>query len=148
MLSRRQRIQVVEQARMEPEAGRPIVRCAGPWTAASLVEVERSLRTMHWPEGAVELDFTGVSAMDVAGAWLMYRTTCDLRAQSREVRVTGLTDERQRLLDLVTERIGEPKPPPRVREPGLLEDIGRACASCLSSVISPISRCASCSRPR
>jgi phospholipid/cholesterol/gamma-HCH transport system permease protein len=125
MLSRRQRIHVVEQATMQPETGRSVVHCAGPWIAVSLVEVERSLRTMRWPEGAVELDFSGISAMDVAGAWLMYRTTRDLRAQSREVRVTGLTEARQRLLDLVAERSGEPKPPLRAHEPGILEDIGR-----------------------
>jgi len=126
MLSRRQRIQVVEQARAEPESGRAVVHCAGPWTAASLVDVERALRTMQWPQGTVELDSAGITAMDVAGAWLMYRTTCELRAQSRDVRVTGLSEERQRLLDLVAERIGEPKRPPRRTESGFLEDVGRA----------------------
>jgi len=124
MLSRRQRITMVEQARVELDAGKARVQCAGPWTAASLVEVERSLRSMRWPDGAIELDLGQVSALDITGAWLLHRTTRELGEQGREVRLTGVGEGRQKLLDLVAERSGEVQALHEV-ETGVLEDIGR-----------------------
>src|SRR5262245_4373168 len=127
MLSRRQRIHVVEQAHARLENA--VLHCAGPWTAASLVDVERALRSVRWPAGPVELDFAAISAMDIAGAWVMHRTRSELRAQGREVRVSGLDADQQRLLDLIAERSGEPQPVPHLSEPGFLEDIGRTSST-------------------
>ena len=127
MLSRRQRIQIVEQAHVQLDQA--TLRCAGPWTAASLVEAERALRAVHWPAGAVVLDFGKISALDLAGAWVMHRTRSELRAQGRDVQLTGLNADQQRLLDLVAERSGEPRPVPHPSEPGFLEDIGRTSST-------------------
>ena len=124
MLSRRQRITMVEQARVELDAGKARLECAGPWTAASLVEVEQSLRSMRWPDGAIELDLGKVSALDITGAWLLHRTTRALGKEGREVRLTGVGEGRQKLLDLVAERSGHLLLP-REGETGVLEDIGR-----------------------
>jgi phospholipid/cholesterol/gamma-HCH transport system permease protein len=124
MLSRRQRITMVEQARVELDAGSARLRCAGPWTAASLVEVERSLPGMRWPDGAIELDLGEVSALDITGAWLIHRTTRALGEQGHDVRLTGVREGRQKLLELVAERSGDVQAPRDV-ETGFLEDIGR-----------------------
>ena len=126
MLSRSERIRLVEQASLELEQGKPRLRCSGPWTAPSVVEAERTLRGLRWPDGAVEIDLTDVSALDLTGAWLLHRTSHELRRGGREVRVTGASDSRTRLLELVAERGGDPRPAPRPYEPGFLEDIGRA----------------------
>jgi phospholipid/cholesterol/gamma-HCH transport system permease protein len=126
MLSRRQRITMVEQARVELDEGGARLQCAGPWTAASLVEVERSLRSMRWPDGAIELDLGQVSALDITGAWLLHRTTRALGEEGREVRLTGVGEGRQKLLDLVAERSGDAQKVEREAERGLLEDLGRA----------------------
>jgi phospholipid/cholesterol/gamma-HCH transport system permease protein len=126
MLSRRQRIHVVEQAQAQLDSGKPILRCTGPWTAASLVEVERALHALTWPAGAVDIDCAQIAALDITGAWLIHRTASNARALGREVSVSGLSADRQRLLDLVAERAGEPRPVPHAEELGLLEDIGRA----------------------
>jgi phospholipid/cholesterol/gamma-HCH transport system permease protein len=124
MLSRHQRITMVEQASVELDAGKARLQCAGPWTAASLVEVEQSLRSMRWPDGAIELDLGKVSALDITGAWLLHRTTRALGAGGREVRLTGVGEGRQKLLDLVAERGGDVQALREV-ETGVLEDLGR-----------------------
>jgi phospholipid/cholesterol/gamma-HCH transport system permease protein len=116
---------MVEQARAEFEPGTARLRCTGPWTAASLVDVERALERVAWPVRGVEIDLAGISALDMTGAWLLHRAAYRLRRQGREVRLTGLAEGRRRLLELVSERGGEPAPAPRPREPGFLEDIGR-----------------------
>jgi phospholipid/cholesterol/gamma-HCH transport system permease protein len=126
VLSRRQRIRLVDQARVELESGAPRLHCSGPWIAPGVVEAERALRTLRMPDGAVEIDLSDVTALDLTGAWLLHRTGSALRQHGREVRVTGATESRQKLLDLVAERGGDPRPPPRADEPGVLEDIGRA----------------------
>lgn len=124
---------MVEQARVALAPGGARVTCEGPWTAQSLVEAERALRGMRWPAGEVEIDVANVSALDTAGAWLLHRTVRALEAQGRKARLVGLDDGRARLLELVVEHGGEP--PPQVREPGLLEDIGRATHTQIESYL-------------
>jgi phospholipid/cholesterol/gamma-HCH transport system permease protein len=116
---------MVEQARaeLEPRDGR--LRCSGPWVAPSLVEVERALAATQWPARALTVDASGISALDMTGAWLLHRTVYELRKAGREVRLTGLEAARGRLLELVVERAGDPQPAPHAPEPGLLEHLGR-----------------------
>src|SRR4029434_5096992 len=104
-LRRPQRITWAEQPSVARAASKARLQCAGPWTAASLVEVEQSLRSMRWPEGGIELDLWRLSALDIPGAWLLHRTTRELGEDGREVRLTGVGEGRQKLLDLVAEHI-------------------------------------------
>ncbi len=101
------------------------VRCAGDWTLHRMVELERALAAVEWPQGgAVVIDGSGISLLDTSGAWLLHRTVRELAPKGREARIQGLRPEFTALLELVASR---DLPVEAVRPPdaGWLTRLGR-----------------------
>ena len=89
--------------------------------------VERSLSNLSWPgAGIIQIDMHAVSALDTAGAWLLYRTVFQLTQTGLSVSVTGLSSEAQTLYEYVSRRGGVPGQLPKLAKPGLVERIGRS----------------------
>lgn len=100
------------------------LRCSGAWTATHIRDVERRLAAAEWPGDSVAIDLGGVSALDTAGAWLLHRTTEQLRAAGKRVTIRGADPGCERLLALVAAQ-GTGDEPPKPVEHGYLEGIGR-----------------------
>ncbi|MGH8564855.1 MAG: ABC transporter permease [Gammaproteobacteria bacterium] len=67
----------------------------------------------------------GLTALDTAGAWVLYGLLQGLEARGSEARIEGLEDGHRALLDLVRDRAPEPAAPPSASDPGALGRLGR-----------------------
>ena len=97
-------VDFLAQATLEsaPGDGAPRLRCDGAWTVRGIVAVERELARASWPgAGEVVIDGSGISMLDTAGAWVLYRTRGGLEASGHAVRVEGLRPEFDSLLGLI-----------------------------------------------
>jgi len=67
----------------------------------------------------------GLTALDTAGAWILYGLLRGLEARGSEARIDGLEDGHRALLDLIRDRAPEPAVPPSPSDPGALGHLGR-----------------------
>ena len=108
---------------------RLVLTAGGDWTineAKSLDEGLRSVkpgRVRH-----VEFHLAAVDRLDTAGAWLIDRTRAALAGAGAEVRLVGLREEHQGLMNRVLEigALDKLPPPPRRRLVDLLAQLGEA----------------------
>ena len=78
------------------------VRCAGAWTVGRIARLEKRLARGDWPQGAeISLDGSAVTAMDTAGAWLVWRLLRTLERDGVRVSLRGLRPEHKALLEMV-----------------------------------------------
>jgi phospholipid/cholesterol/gamma-HCH transport system permease protein len=66
----------------------------------------------------------GLTALDTAGAWVLYGLLRGLETSGSEARIDGLADGHRALLEFVRDRAPEPAPPSPIR-PGALDRLGR-----------------------
>ncbi len=89
-------------------------RCEGCWTLDGGIEtLEAQRQNLRWATGALQLDGSGIRAIDTTGALQLLNLIAALERDGRRVRLTGLRAEHQALLDLVRERraaAGEARP--------------------------------------
>lgn len=92
---------------VEERDGRGRVVFSGMWTVRQVPAVDDALRALvrSFPAvpGEVELDLSGVRALDTAGAWVIHRTGRDLEAAGARVRHTGLDAAQEGLIRLARE---------------------------------------------
>ncbi len=106
------------------ESGR--CRCEGDWTLAGIEGLDARLRAVRWPTGGIELDGSGIGAIDTTGALLLLNLIAELERTRGPVRLVDLREEDRALLDLVRERrasAGALAAVPAL--PGFLERLGR-----------------------
>lgn len=103
--------------------------CVGNWQAEDLHEVEKLLSRVRWPAEEVQFDLGGLTSLDTVGAWLIFRTIADLESSGCQLSVLNVTEQHQKLLDLVKDRCESVNSPPKPYVPGLLESIGRHTGS-------------------
>ncbi len=101
-------------------------RCEGRWTLAGIETLDAQLQNVRWASGALQLDGSGIRAIDTTGALQLLNLVAALERDGRRVQLVDLHEEHRELLELVRERraaAGEPPPttPPRNR----LERLGR-----------------------
>ncbi len=101
---------------------------SGCWTAFALGLLEVSLAGIEVPaQPPVQVDATGIVALDTAGAWLLQGLVQRLQAQGHAVALQGLQPAFAKLLAVVAEQRGtlpaaEPMAPPE----GGLQQVGRS----------------------
>lgn len=79
-----------------------VLNISGPWLVTRLGEICVRLDRLSLPlSGKLEVDLANVEVMDTAGAWLLYRTTRNLRAQGVEIALRGVTEIQRTLLEQV-----------------------------------------------
>ena len=95
-----------------------VVDFAGAWTTRNLDAQEAALAALS-PAGAgrVRLDLSAVSDLDTAGAWLVHRTTRDLKAMGLAVELAGARDTHLGLIRTVGQHDAPCPPPPRPENP-------------------------------
>ena len=97
----------------------------GRWTTTTVGSVDERLHAVL-PDTATEaiVDLSAVSALDTAGAWLIYRTARALRRRDVPVDLVGTTPEQTTLLETVA-RNDHPCPEPPPPANALLDVIAR-----------------------
>jgi len=101
-------------------------RCEGDWTLDGIEGLHSHLKGVRWPAGAMELDGSGIVAIDTTGALQLLNLIAELEQAGHPVRSINLREGDQALLDLVRERranAGRVPPPPKTRSS--LENLGR-----------------------
>lgn len=84
------------------EDGRIVVTAHGDWTIQAAGELDARLLAIPVDgAGSVHFDLSGVTAMDTAGAWLIFRTARDFEETGVDTEVSGLAETYQPLLDVV-----------------------------------------------
>lgn len=79
-----------------------VLRCAGSWTLQGIPSLERLLKQFPWPEsGQIRFDASAVTAMDTAGAWLLFRTMSRFETGKFTIAKEGFRAEHEALLHLV-----------------------------------------------
>lgn len=81
---------------------RVILSANGSWTIAAVAALDKRVKATSL-NGArhAELDLSGVTRLDTAGAWLLYRTRRDFAAAGVDAAFTGVDARYTPLLDLV-----------------------------------------------
>jgi phospholipid/cholesterol/gamma-HCH transport system permease protein len=115
------------------------LHCEGDWTLHQLPALERQLSSLPRPQSPRLLcQADGIKAMDMGGAWLLWRTVSNLEQQGHSVNLTGLSADLAELVQTVaknwpgTEFTKAPAPP------RWLEQIGRMAAAWLPATQSAL----------
>ena len=112
-------------------------RCSGMWTVQGIADLERRIDSLPWPRtGEVVFQAADLSALDSAGAWLLYRTMSRLHAAGVSPRVDGLRPGFDALLRLVSSRAPAEPALPRPGPSGALLNIGLKAWTELTSAYS------------
>ena len=102
--------------------GDPVLRLAGVWLTATVGSVDADLSKAvkaTGDAGTLKIDASAVSHLDTAGAWLIVRTMRIAQARNQPVRLAGLKQGAQTLVDEVAESTARPEPPPPSERVGL-----------------------------
>ena len=79
-----------------------VIHCRGAWTLPNLVQLERQIQTLRWPDASdVQFDTVDVTAMDTGGALLLHRCLRSIARNDRENIPQGLRPEFADLLQKV-----------------------------------------------
>ena len=106
----------------------------GQWTIATAAAIDRSLKSMtDEPERRVTIDMARVSALDTAGAWLVWRTMAALKEQGVETELIAATPAYASLIDTVARNAIPCPEPPRRRNAfvAMVERVGSATCTVL-----------------
>ncbi|MCZ6840329.1 MAG: MlaE family lipid ABC transporter permease subunit [Alphaproteobacteria bacterium] len=87
----------------------------GQWTVAAAAGIDRALKALPAiPDHRVTVDMAQVSALDTAGAWLVWRTISALKDQGIETELISASPAHTSLIDTVARNAVKcPEPPPR-----------------------------------
>lgn len=78
------------------------MRCSGAWTLQGVPLLERHVAQLAWPAtGYVIFDGSAITALDSAGAWLIFRTMRQLERIGIAFTIRGLRNEHEVLLHLI-----------------------------------------------
>ena len=82
--------------------GEVVLAAEGSWTVGAVADLDRRITRMQL-NGAkqAKIDASGLTRLDTAGAWLLYRTRRDLSVDGVAVELFGLDAQYAPLLDLV-----------------------------------------------
>jgi len=110
--------------------GKVVFAAEGPWTVGAIADLDRCIkRTPFNGVNKAELNVSGVTRLDTAGAWLLYRTRRDLSVEGVKLEFTGLDAKYGPLLALVEQADLENPEIERERPSGLtllLVRVGKA----------------------
>ncbi|MBI1179406.1 MAG: MlaE family lipid ABC transporter permease subunit [Alphaproteobacteria bacterium] len=113
----------------ERSSGTVTLRTGGPWVINHAPHLfERLARLSISGEEPIVVDLSRIDRLDTAGAWLLYRTVRDLRAEGLDVEYAGGTEEQMGLIEQAAANdaiclIEPPHPNVLIRA---LEDMGAA----------------------
>ncbi len=108
------------------EGGQLVLSATGTWTIADAATLDRRIRAVT-PNGVLraELDVSGITRLDTAGAWLLYRARRDLAADGVDTSMTGLDARYAPLLEIVAQADLVHPETERVRENALVVLVSR-----------------------
>lgn len=110
--------------------GRIVVTAYGDWTIQAAGGLDARLLAIPADgAGSVRFDLSGITAMDTAGAWLIFRTAQAFEKTGVDTEVSGLTETYRPLLDVVAaaaDRAGDRVSVFRNYWLVMLERVGRA----------------------
>ncbi|MCP8893606.1 MlaE family lipid ABC transporter permease subunit [Shinella daejeonensis] len=93
-----------------PDGAGEVWRLSGDWTNATAIAIRKRLADTAANGGRLEIDLSGVRAMDTAGAWLLRRAIGKRREGGGEVHLTpGDNGRYADLIAALPERLSEPK---------------------------------------
>jgi phospholipid/cholesterol/gamma-HCH transport system permease protein len=101
----------------------------GQWTVAAATGIDRALKSMPTvSEHRVAIDMAQVSALDTAGAWLVWRTIAALKDQGIEAELISAKPAHSSLIDTVARNAVPCPEPPRRRNAfvAMVERVGSA----------------------
>ncbi|MDD5241007.1 MAG: ABC transporter permease [Sulfuricella sp.] len=82
-----------------------VLRCSGIWTLQGIPSLEHHLAQTPWPDsGQILFDASAITAMDTAGAWLLFRTMNRFETGKFTVSRQGFRAEHEALLHLIREQ--------------------------------------------
>lgn len=82
--------------------GEVTLAAEGSWTVGAVADLDRRIgRTQLNGAKQAKIDVSGLTRLDTAGAWLLYRTRRDLAADGVSIELSGLDAQYSPLLDLV-----------------------------------------------
>ncbi len=113
-------------AHIEIDADHKMAMCGGAWVLAAMPVLEKKVRALSWPAaGTLQVDVSGVTEMDTAGAWLLQRTLRELEAKGCKITLQGQHPEHKTLLEVIEPlSLNQAQPVKHIR-PNILETIGR-----------------------
>ena len=120
--------------------GRLALSAKGAWTINAVSDLDRRIKGTRLNGAAqVELDVSGITRLDTAGAWLLYRAQRDFAGGGADATLVGLDARFAPLLELVEQ--ADKAHPEIERDRGnpvtvLLERIGRAVCEAVAEGVS------------
>ncbi len=116
--------------RFSHAASGSIAAVHGRWVISGLAAADAALRQWR-PEGPVVIDLGALERLDTAGAWILYRTRKDLRAQDLKADFANAQPDHAALLARVeiNDRPGPVEPPQPNSALNVLAEIGAGMSS-------------------
>jgi phospholipid/cholesterol/gamma-HCH transport system permease protein len=107
--------------RLREEPGGIVVAAAERWTVAEAQRLDDALATLKVQrDRRIRFDFSGLTALDTSGAWLIHKTRRRLAERGAKVELVGLTESREALIERVAATDEQHLPQPE-REFGLMQ---------------------------
>ncbi len=91
--------------KLDDAAGRPVLRLGGAFVTENLGSVEKVMSSVAVKDAAVELDMSGLTALDTGGAWAIIDLQNRLQHGQTEVEITGAATHYAALLQTVSENL-------------------------------------------
>lgn len=105
------------------------VNCQGEWTLANLEVMMRELGKTSWPKsGKLLINGSAISKLDSAGAWLILKWLKKWETLGLSTQQDQFSEQGQKLLDLVQNKMETLATPPRAKTSNLLAQFGKASA--------------------
>ena len=144
---------MLDIAEAQDEGERPVARldiesapgglraiASGPWTVRSFAEIHAAIVTLSVPRRkraqAAEINLSGISDLDTAGAWLLNHLRKRLGTNGIQAFISGGTEAQLSLLSVVeTNTVGEQAKRPRQGVMPLLGDTVKAIGTAIEDIV-------------
>jgi phospholipid/cholesterol/gamma-HCH transport system permease protein len=100
-----------------------VLRLAGEWRLAQLVDLDSALATVKWP-GTLSLDGSGIAGLDSAGVMLLYNRLQAAGLTWNKIELAGFESDQRALIQMVTDRLNVAALP-ATKRPGWIANLGR-----------------------
>lgn len=117
------------ELRIEPGTNEVRAVLSGGWTLVSMVALKRAAERAELGDGRLIIDAAGLEALDTAGVYVIRLLVRRAEKAGCGVKIVGLRDDYQALLDLVDRRMEPVEAVAKPEPQNMLESVGRTATA-------------------
>lgn len=99
--------------------------CIGDWVVMNVVDLEKQLHQVAWPQAKLTVDGAAISKMDSAGAWLLCVNLKKNLGDKVEISFVNFSEQHQKLLTLIKDEEATQIVIPAKKTPSFTQRVGK-----------------------